>query len=200
MLFFIINLPYTWLGGGGSVGNRYFMGAYGVFLFLLPPLSRPVLAVIPWLVGGLFTAQLVLNPFATSFHPGDAAKHGPLRWLPVELTMVNDLPMNTEGAGKVLVWFGDNPGEGDPGFQIYFLDDNAYGREPDKSFWVKGESRAEFLIKYAPPPADGSDPGRPLKQLVLELSPGPLDTVVRATVSGRSRGASRSTRIRSGLP
>ena len=64
--------------------------------------------------------------------------------------MVNDLPINTEGAEKVLVWFGDNPGQNDPGFQIYFLDDNAYGREIDKSFWVKGESRAEFLIKYAP--------------------------------------------------
>ena len=45
------------------------------------------------------------------------------------------------------VWFGDNPGQGDPGFQIYFLDDNAYGGKQDKSFWVKGESRAEFLIK-----------------------------------------------------
>ena len=45
-------------------------------------------------------------------------------------------------------WFGDNPPDHtDPGFQIYFLDDNAFDREPDKSFWVKGESRAEFLVK-----------------------------------------------------
>ena len=28
-------VPYTWNGGGGSVGNRYFMGAYGAFLFLI---------------------------------------------------------------------------------------------------------------------------------------------------------------------
>ena len=187
MLFFIINLPYTWLGGGGSVGNRYFMGAYGIFLFLLPPLTRPAVAAIPWLIGGLFTAQLVLNPFASSFHPGDAAKHGPLRWLPVELTMVNDLPINTEGPGKVLVWFGDNPGENDPGFQIYFLDDNAYEREADKSFWVKGESRAEFLIKYAPAAPETARADRPLKQLVLTLSPGPLDTVVNVSVNGRTR-------------
>jgi hypothetical protein len=187
MLFFIINLPYTWIGGGGSVGNRYFMGAYGIFLFLLPPLTRPSVAVIPWLVGGLFTAQLVMNPFATSFHPGEPAKHGPLRWLPVELTMVNDLPVNTEGPEKVLVWFGDNPGEHDPGFQIYFLDDNAYGREADKSFWVKGESRAEFLIKYAPASPAAVPPDRPLKQLVLTLSPGPLDTIVRASVNGRTQ-------------
>ncbi len=192
MLFFIINLPYTWLGGGGSVGNRYFMGAYGIFLFLLPPLRHTWLAAIPWTVGGLFTAQLVMNPFATSFHPGDPAKHGPLRLLPVELTMVNDLPVNTEGPKKVLVWFGDNPGENDPGFQIYFLDDNAYEREADKSFWVKGESRAEFLIKYAPAVPQTGRAERPLKQLVLTLSPGPLDTVVKATVNGRTQQATVS--------
>ena len=69
IVFYIITTPYTWLGGGGLVGNRYFMGAYGVFLFLLPPLSRTWLAVLPWIVGGLFTAPLVLNPFIASFRP-----------------------------------------------------------------------------------------------------------------------------------
>ena len=178
MLLFIINTPYTWNGGGGSVGNRYFMGAYGVFLFLLPPLTRTWTAVVPWLVGGLFTAQIVLNPFAASFHPGDYAKQGPLRWLPVERTLVNDLPINTDAA-KVRVWFGDtdDTDQSDPGFQIYFLDDNAYGREEDKTFWVKGESRAEFLIKT----------DRPMKRLVLKLSPGPLDTTVKASVDGRTQ-------------
>ena len=39
ILLFVIGPPYTWFGGGGSVGNRYFMGAYGVFLFLLPPID-----------------------------------------------------------------------------------------------------------------------------------------------------------------
>ena len=176
ILFFIINLPYTWLGGGGSVGNRYFMGVYGIFLFLLPSLTRTWTAIIPWLVGGLFTAQLVLNPFVTSFHPGVYASHGPLRWFPVELTLVNDLPINTDTT-KVRIWFGDDPALHDPGFQIYFLDDNAYGREEDRSFWVKGESRAEFLIKT----------DRPMKRLLLNLSPGPLDTTVKASVDGRSQ-------------
>jgi hypothetical protein len=176
LFFFIINTPYTWNGGGGSVGNRYFMSAYGIFLFLLPALTRTWTAIIPWVVGGLFTAQLVLNPFATSFHPGDYAKHGPLRWLPVERTLVNDLPINTD-TEKVRVWFGADPAHHDPGFQIYFLDDNAYGREEDRSFWVKGESRAEFLIKT----------DRPMKRLVLNLSPGPLDTKVTASVDGRSQ-------------
>lgn len=176
MFFFIIGTPYTWMGGGGSVGNRYFIGAYGICLFLFPPFRSSLPVVVAWLVGGLFMAKLVLNPFATSFHPGRYADQGPLRWLPVELTNVNDLPIMTD-TSRVRVWFGDNEGVGDPGFQIYFLDDKAYGRETDKSFWVRGESRAQFLIKT----------DRPMRRLVLALSAGPVPARVEATLSGRTQ-------------
>ena len=67
------------------------------------------------------------------------------------------------------------PGQTDPGFLIYFLDDNAYGREEDKSFWVTGESRAEILIK-----AD-----RPMKRLMLTLTAGPLRPTSTHRVGGR---------------
>jgi hypothetical protein len=178
-LVFAIGTPYTWLGGGGSVGNRYFMGAYGVFLFLLPPISRLGIALVPWVVGSLFVAPLVLNPFASSFYPGTYAARGLFRWLPVELTLVYDWPINTD-TSRVRVWYGDNPGQGDPGFQIYFFDTNAYGKELDKSFWVKGESRAEFLIKT----------DRPMRRLVLTLSAGAVPTDVQATVGGRTQRVS----------
>ena len=29
----LLYMPFTWSGGGGPVGNRYFLGSYGVFLF-----------------------------------------------------------------------------------------------------------------------------------------------------------------------
>jgi hypothetical protein len=176
IFLFIIATPYTWMGGGGSVGNRYFLGAYGVFLFLLPPIRSAAVAALPWIVGGIFMGKLVLNPFATSFYPGRYADHGPLRWLPVELSNVNDLPINTDQS-RVRVWFGANEGQNDPGFQIYFLDDKAYGREADKTFWVKGSSRAEFMIKT----------DRPMKRLVLTLTAGPVPTHVTASLSGRSQ-------------
>jgi hypothetical protein len=44
----------------------------------------------------------------------------------------------------VRVWFGTEGSR----FQIYFLDDNAFGREQD-SFWVRGDSRADLLVKTA---------------------------------------------------
>jgi hypothetical protein len=172
---FIIAVPYTWNGGGGSVGNRYFMGAYGAFLFLLPPISSTAAAVVPWIVGSLFTAPLVLNPFTTSFKPGDHPKSGLFRWFPIELTLVYDWPINNQPE-RVRVWFGDHPPGSSPGFQIYFFDDNAYV-EGDKSFWVKGESRAEFVIKT----------DRPMKRLVLTLTAGPEPVDVEATLGGRSQ-------------
>jgi hypothetical protein len=188
ILLFVISLPYTWFGGGGSVGNRYFMGAYGVFLFLMPPISRVWMALVPWAVGGLFMGKLVLNPFVASVRPGEYADAGPLRVLPVELSNVNDLPINTDHA-RVRVWFGDNPGVGDPGFQIYFLDKNGYGPEGDKSFWVKGTSRAEFLVKG----------DKAFRRLVMILSAGPVPTRVTARVAGRSQslalGAGESQQV-----
>jgi hypothetical protein len=175
ILLFVISLPYTWMGGGGSIGNRYFLGFYAMFLFLMPPIRSVWLALVPWAIGALFIAKLVLNPFVTSFYPGRYADHGPLRLLPVELSNVNDLPIMTD-ASRVRVWFGDTELK-DPGFQIYFLDDKAYQREEDKSFWVKGQSRTEILIKT----------DRPMRQLVFTLTAGPLETHVEAGVSGRTQ-------------
>ncbi len=157
ILLLLIWVPYTFNGGGGSVGNRYFMSTYGVFLFLLPPLTSVWAAVVPWAVGALFCAQVTFNPFYASFHPAEHAKQGPLRWLPVELTLVNDLPINTRPE-RARVWFGT-----ERRFQIYFLDDNAYGRE-DLHFWTKGQSRAEILVKTV----------EPASRLELTLTAGPV--------------------------
>jgi hypothetical protein len=173
MLFFVLTLPYTWGGGGGTVGNRYFMGVYGATLFLLPPLRGIVAALIPWGVGGLFVWKLVLNPFYTSFRPAEHAKTGPFRWLPVELTSVNHLPINTDQPNPL--WYGDNPELNDPGFQIYSLDDNAYDREADKSFWVRGRSRAEVLIKT----------DRPFSTLTLTLTGGAVPATSTVRLDGQ---------------
>ncbi len=139
IVFFVITLPYTWFGGGGSVGNRYFVGAYGAFLFLLPPIEQTAMGSGAMAGRGTLHRAAGAQSVRQFFRPGQYASHGPLRLLPVELTNVNDLPINTNPA-RVRVAFGDNPDLHDPPFQIYFLDDNAYDREPDRSFWVRGES------------------------------------------------------------
>ena len=89
----LVLTPFTYSGGGGPVGNRYFLSFYPLFLFLTPPLAGIGAAAAALGVGALFTAKILLNPFYSSFNPGEHAKTGPLRWLPIELTLLNDLPM-----------------------------------------------------------------------------------------------------------
>ncbi len=173
VIVFLITLPYTFMGGGGSVGNRYFMGVYGVAVFLLPPVRSIASSLVPWLVGGLFMAPLVLSPFDTSMRPGDRAFSGPLRVLPVELTNYNDLPVTTERALMVR-GFGDKPGH--PGFGLMYLDKNSWLREDDGlTFWTRGQSRAELLVRT----------NLPERRFQLMLSAGPLPTTVDVDLEGR---------------
>lgn len=164
----LIWLPYTYYGGPGVLGSRYYMNIFGLQLFLLPAVARIGTALLAWFVGCLFTAKITLNPFYSSFHPHEHVKSGPLRWLPVERTLVNDLPINVR-VDRVRQLFGQNPR-----FQIYFLDDNAYPRDGD-SFWIRGRSRADLLFKTP-------DPARLLN---LTVENGPLPTTVIVTVDGR---------------
>jgi hypothetical protein len=166
-LVFVVATPYTWSGGG--VGNRYWASGYGVMLFVLPPIESMAAAFVPWAIGGLFVAPMVLNPFVASFRPNENAKTGPLRLLPVELTLLNDLPVWSEGV-RARTWLGDL-GRGDPGFLVSFLDGNAYDVEADKSFWTRGDSRAEMVFKA----------NKPIRRATFLVTAGavPVDFTVR---------------------
>lgn len=166
----MLYMPFTYSGGGGPVGNRYFLGVYPVFLFLMPGIVRPWAGVATAALSALFVAPLVANPFYTSFYPGEHVKAGPFRVLPIERSLVNDLPVNASPARS------RQPLGGVPPITAYFLDDNAYAREGD-AFWVRGESRADVMLR-APAPVEASPGGerhRPLRvprlQLVLESGP-----------------------------
>jgi hypothetical protein len=141
--------PFTFSGGGGPVGNRYFLSFYPLFLFLTPVLSGMTASAIALVGGALFTAKILVNPFAASFYPGEHTKVGPLRWLPIELTLLNDLPVaaSPDRSRKLL--------GGMPPVMAYFPDDNAFDPEGDW-FWVKGQSRADVILR-APVADAGND-------------------------------------------
>ncbi len=136
----LLYMPFTWSGGGGPAGNRYFLGTYGIFLFLVPPLQTAVAGLLTLGISGLFVMRIVANPFHASTHPYEHSKSGLFRRLPIELTMVNDLPVNLEPNR----W--KQPLGGTPPVFGYFIDDNIYAREGD-AFWVKGESTADLLLR-----------------------------------------------------
>ena len=169
-------MPYTYSGGGGPIGNRYFLSFYPLFLFLMPAVRSAWPIVIGLAVGALFTAKILLNPFYSSFNPGEHAKAGPLRWLPIERTLLNDLPVSADAA-RARRSLG-----GSPPVQAYFLDDNAFPPEAD-GFWVRGESRADLLLRApATRGADDRDVSLRIRALSVEVTNG--GAANRVIVSG----------------
>jgi hypothetical protein len=165
-LALLIYMPYTYSGGGGPIGNRYFLSFYPLFLFLMPPVGRAGPAFVTLAIGSLFTAKLVLNPFYTSFNPGEHAKAGPLRMLPIELTLLNDLPVSADPdrARRSL--------GGVPPVSAYFPDEGAYLPEGD-SFWVRGASRADVILRASAPPGEADQPvPLRIRRLVLQITNG----------------------------
>ena len=174
----ILYMPFTYSGGGGPVGNRYFSGVYPVFLFIVPPLQRAASGLMAMGVSALFTAPLITNPFYASFHPGEHSKVGLFRYLPTELSLVNDLPVNVNPART------RQPLGGTPPVLAYFIDDNIYNREGD-AFWVRGASRADLVLR-APIDIETTAqvaPNRSLRIVKLQvyLETGPMPN--RVTVS-----------------
>jgi hypothetical protein len=159
-------MPYTYSGGGGPVGNRYFVSFYPLFLFLMPAIRSAWPIVIGLAVGALFTAKILLTPFSSSVNPGDHTKAGPLRWLPIERTLLNDLPVSADAERA------RRPLGGSPPIQAYFMDDNAFLPEGD-GFWVRGESRADLLLR-APLTrgADDRDISLRVRALSIEVTNG----------------------------
>ena len=139
-----VYMPYTWSGGGGPSGNRYFLSIYPALFFITPPLASLAPVVLAWLGGTLFTAHILINPFVSAKQPYSSAERGMLRLLPVELTMVNDLPIVLDGPRSRV------PHGSDPTLLLYYLDHNAYRPDPAGFFWVAGGRRADIIVRSGP--------------------------------------------------
>ena len=90
-------------------------------LFLLPPIESLAVAFVPWALGGLFVAPMVLNPFAASFRSGREREVGSAAHLPGRVDAANDLPVFTPERGAGLVRrprTGDCPGSWSPFWTI----------------------------------------------------------------------------------
>jgi len=139
----LVFFPYTWSGGGGPPGNRYFMSIYPALFFLTPPLTGMAPALLAFTGGVLFTVKILVNPFTVAKHPIQLVERGLARRLPVELTMWQDLPMMLESQRGRLV-YGD--------LLLYFLDEHAYipeaiDKEGHQGVWIAADGRADILVR-----------------------------------------------------
>jgi hypothetical protein len=169
VLVLLINMPFSWSGGGGPPGNRYFLSVYPALFFLVPPTRSLLSGVVAWAGGALFVGHLLFNPFVAAKSPWLTTQRGALRALPVELTMINDLPIQLNQARSRI----PNPDE--RGVLLYLLDSNAFDLEP-MGLWVAGRARADIIVRTGEP--------RPYLRVALHC---PVPNTVTLSAGGPTR-------------
>ena len=188
-LAYIWVIPDNWYGGGGTVGNRYFLNLLPAFLLLVPPGRERFFAAVGTPLGLLFVAPLLVAPVHHSLHPGDHSSRPPYTLLPAELTMLNDLSAFIEP------WRKKRPFGfvGDPGgprhadadaYTLYFMDDGTFGKETfagREGFWLRGGERAEVVLR--------AFDIAPVEKVVVRLLGGPRGDVVDVRLGGGSERA-----------
>ena len=89
---FLVWIPFNWHGGGGFVGNRYFVMLYPAFLFLVQRIRPAVSVAAFWALGGLLVGPLFLAPYGLVVPSATLqahARNAPLESFPVEFSLRN---------------------------------------------------------------------------------------------------------------
>jgi hypothetical protein len=154
VLITLVLIPFSWNGGGGPIGNRYFLSIYPAVLFLVPA-GASVWSGLAALAGGLaIVGAIFLHPFALSRTPWLIPERWPLRELPVEYTLINDIPVFLTGTQRAHILVSK-----EPEVFFYYMDSNMYGMEGERGFWIRGNSTADIVVRS----------GQPLTKLELRL-------------------------------
>jgi len=106
-LFFLIWIPFNWHGGGGFVGNRYFVNVYPGFLFLVTRIRPAWLTAVGYGLGGLLLGPIVFTPMGAPVPEPTLQAHVrnvPTRWFPLELAFRKKLP-GYHGVSLSGAWF-----------------------------------------------------------------------------------------------
>jgi hypothetical protein len=172
------------------VGNRYFLSLLPLVVFLVPRGRVWPVAGFGLVAGASFVAPLLAFPLEHSLHPGRHATTGLYRFLPAELTMLNDLSVFTEPWRKKQPYgFTGDPGGPRPAdadaYFLYFMDDGTHGKESRdgrEGFRLRGGRRAEIVLRAFDILA--------VKRVVLRMTAGSSGDEVEARLASSSAVAS----------
>ncbi len=173
ILAYIVLMPTNYGGGGGSLANRYFLNIFPLFFFLPGPKLRGKPLSLAWLFAAVFIAQILVTPFHSSGSPATHAKRFPIKYLPLEMTLYNEFPTNTN-PNAFHVPFGTAPTTA----VAYFLDDNFHKRAEPSGTWTLGDKTLEMVVKTRVP----------VSRIVVRLTNNPRPgNRVRVTLDGKTR-------------
>ncbi|HXB56099.1 MAG TPA: hypothetical protein VN461_15060 [Vicinamibacteria bacterium] len=189
-LFYIWLIPANWYGGGGAVGNRYFLNLLPLVLFLVPRGREWVVVTGGAMAGVVFLAPILGAPVEHSLNPGRHATYETFRIFPIELTELNDLAIFTETWRKKLR-FGDTEGSrvehraSDPNaYYLYLPDNGTWGKETafeGEGVWLRGGASAEVILRAL----------EPVRRMMVRIKGGPGGDEVSLKVEG----AALTTRV-----
>jgi 4-amino-4-deoxy-L-arabinose transferase-like glycosyltransferase len=174
ILVFLVITPYTWNGGGGASGNRYFLSAYPTMLFLVPSATGLLASIVATAVGIAFTGTMVASPVKEAREPWLGVEGLPFRWLPVELTLVTNLPVDLLQGVRAHIPFLQ-----DPVVLFSYMDQNTYFAEGD-GLWIAGHAVTDIIIRTE----------QPILKLTLNITAKYVPNDVTATLDGHTERAS----------
>jgi hypothetical protein len=184
-LGYILVIPDNWYGGGGTIGNRYFLNLVPLGLLLLPRGRGGWAAAAAAALGAALLAPVLASPVHHSLRPGEHATRAAFRVLPAEITMLGDLsvfadvwrkrrPYNAPGGDPAR-----RPPGAPPSYFLWFPDDGTFGQETSfdqEGFWLRGGESAEVALQALAPPA----------RIRLVVTAGPAGDIVTVRL-GRER-------------
>ncbi len=161
-LAFMTLIWFNWHGGGGFIGNRYFVNVMPGLLFLVTRIAPDWLPLVGYALAGLFVGSIVFTPFGANVPEPTLQAHvrnAPFALLPFERTLSRQIPGYRALPGSGGVWF--------------FGRDDQF-RVVNDSIWVVGGQTVHIQVR--------SD--KPMVRPVFEVSTFFAPNRVRIDLSG----------------